>query len=108
MKRPPKIKFIPHEKILQMSFKELKENGFIKKSWAKKPDLRLFDNLDFETLNDLEMINETRVKYNEIKENILKDWRFGCNMKEAIENTAEKFHLSPKSISHILYRKIKK
>lgn len=108
MNYPPKIKFIPHEKIVVMKFRELKENGFIKKSWTKNPDMRLFDNLSFETLRDLEMIDETMLKYNVIRENILKDWRFGCNMKEAIGNTAEKFHLSPKSISHILYRKLKK
>lgn len=108
MKRPPKIEFIPIEKILKMKFRELKENGFIKKSWTKKPDLRLFDNLGFETLRDLEMIDETRVKYNKIRENVAWYSQFGMSRKEAIERVAADFYISPKSINHILYRKIKK
>jgi hypothetical protein len=108
MKRPPKIKFTPIEKILKMKFRELKENGLIKKSWTKKPDLRLFDNLGFETLRDLEMVNETELKYNRIRENVVWYSQFGMSRKEAIERVAADFYISPKSISHILYRKIKK
>ena len=104
MKRPPKIKFIPHEEVLKMKFQELKANGFIKKSWTKNPDLRLFDNLDFETLCDLEMVNEKKVAYNQIRENIMWYWQFGMLVKEAIERVAADFYISPKSINHILYR----
>ncbi len=108
MKRPPKIEYIPQDKIVVMKFRELKENGLIKKSWTKKPDMRLFDNLSFETLKDLEMVNETELKYNKIRENVVWYSQFGMSRKEAIERVAADFYISPKSINHILYRKIKK
>jgi hypothetical protein len=108
MKRPPKIEFIPVNTIVSMNFQELKDNGLIKKSALKNHAEILLKRLPFKVLRDLNIINETRLNYNMIKEYICINVAFGNSIKVAKLWAAEEFHLSPKSISHILYRKIKK